>query len=82
MPFSTLDTQSGYIPEVRSLEIPYPLVACDLKSFDHDLFEWRNPELPYSFYDMTVDVRSILSERNEKVDTSLIFSPIIHTPPR
>jgi len=79
--FSTLETQCGYIPEVQSQEIPYPLVACDLKAFDHDLFEWSNPELPYEFYDLTEDVKFVFRTRKEDIDVSRMFSSIIHTPP-
>lgn len=83
IPFSTIDSVCAYIPELTSRELSYPLVACRMDTFDHELFEWQNPDVPYEAYDLTKDVAMILKEKegNENMNEE-IFSTIMHWPPK
>jgi len=80
--FSNVAAISSYVPEVKSDVFPYPLVAVDTDDVDEELYEWKDPEKPYSYYDLTRDANEILKEKllPEKEVKSL-FSRIKHWPP-
>jgi len=73
----------AYIPEVNSRELSYPLIACRIDTFDHELFEWQNPDASYEVYDLTRDVAMILKEKegHENINDNT-FSIIMHWPPK
>ena len=60
-----VESISAYIPQVVSDSIPYPLIACNVDSIkDSDLFEWEDPLRPYEYYDLTKDVKKLLTRKN------------------
>lgn len=85
IPFSHVASISAYIPQVRSDHFPYPLLAVESSNgiFD-DLCEWRNPEKPYSYYDLTRDFNEVFMGTlisPEKNEAKKLFSRVKHWPP-
>ena len=81
--FSEVATISSYIPQVQSDLFPCPLLAVDTDDVDEELYEWKDPDKPYSYYDVTRDAREVLSavETLSKKDIKSLFSRIQHWPP-
>jgi hypothetical protein len=55
---------SAYIPQFKSPEIPYPLIACPVEPMNNDeadLFEWSCLFHPYEYYDLTLDAEKIMA---------------------
>ena len=82
--FSQVASISSYIPQVKSDEFPYPLIAFDtLKDgISEDLFEWKDPEKPYLYYDMTKDVKDVFMGTGSSLDVNskCLFSRVKHWP--
>lgn len=81
--FSEVATISSYIPQVQSDLFPHPLLAVDTDDVDEELYEWKDPDKPYSYYDVTRDAREVLSgaETLSNKDFNSLFSQIKHWPP-
>ncbi|CAJ1969146.1 unnamed protein product [Cylindrotheca closterium] len=60
IPFSDLHIRSAYIPGVVSPLFAFPLIACHTESIDAELFDWRDPDHPHSFYDLSDDADKLL----------------------
>eukprot|EP00804_Cyclotella_cryptica_P030223 CCRYP_017102-RC/>CCRYP_017102-RC protein AED:0.04 eAED:0.04 QI:2568/1/1/1/0.5/0.4/5/945/205 len=67
IPFSDVAAISSYIPEVRSGIFSYPLLAVDTDHVDEELYEWKDPDKPHSYYDLTRDARQILKDVRSEV---------------
>ena len=77
IPFSEVAAISSYIPEVKSNLFSYPLLAVDTEGVDEELYEWKDAEKPYSYYDLTRDARKMLQNR----DVKHLFSTVSHWQP-
>ena len=60
--FSDVATVSSYVPEVKSKLFSYPLLAVNTGHVDEELYEWNDPDKPYSYYDLTRDAREVLKD--------------------
>ena len=74
IPFSNVPSISSYIPEVKSNVFPYALIAVDTNNINEELFEWKDPDKPFSYYDLTRDMRGIIKDRN--IDVNSLFSKV------
>mmetsp|Transcript_11710 Transcript_11710/g.14555 ORF Transcript_11710/g.14555 Transcript_11710/m.14555 type:complete len:180 (+) Transcript_11710:35-574(+) len=60
--FSKLEASAAYIPQVKSPEYSYPLVACCTEDIDPELYEWTDPDRNYEYYNLTKDCDQVLTE--------------------
>mmetsp|Transcript_27370 Transcript_27370/g.65782 ORF Transcript_27370/g.65782 Transcript_27370/m.65782 type:complete len:1071 (-) Transcript_27370:1369-4581(-) len=82
IPFSDVPSISSYVPEVKSELFSYPLLAVDTDGIDEELYEWKDPDKPYSYYDLTRDARQILNDSKIPDDgIKSHFSTVKHWPP-
>jgi hypothetical protein len=58
----------------------YPLLACDVEGLDTELFDWKDPDRPHSYYDLTEDADELVG--GISVREKLVFSIISHAPPK
>lgn len=59
--YSELEDGIGiYVPQVKSSQFNYPLLACRVDKLPECIFEWHDPEREYTHYDMTQDVERLL----------------------
>lgn len=78
VPFSDVPTISSYIPEVRSHLFSYPLLAVDTDNVDPELYEWKDPDRPYSYYDLSRDARTVLDGIRSEDEVKSLFSSVTH----
>lgn len=78
--FSDVETISSYVPQINSPIFAYPLVACNVELFDDELFDWKDPDRPYTYYDITKDAKHLLHGTNENSE-AVTFSQMRHWPP-
>ena len=78
--FSDDATISCYIPQVHSSAFAYPLIACSVDNIDKDLYDWADPERPYSYYDITRDAKFLLDGTD--ISERIVFSQFAHWPPK
>ena len=76
IPFSDVRAIDSYMPNVSSPLIPYPLLLCNIKDIDTQLFNWKDDDNPHSHYDITNDVASILGTTSYPE----VFSKVKHWP--
>ena len=77
MPFSTLEDNCTYVPQVDSKQTPYPFIVGNLKDMDPELHDWVSAEHDYDYYNVTLDLKDILSpEELEEVSTKTLFSTV------
>merc|ERR1711935_587266 len=77
MPFSTLEDNCTYVPQVDSKQTPYPFIVGNLKDMDPELHDWGSAEHDYDYYNVTLDLKDILSpEELEEVSTKTLFSTV------
>ena len=83
MNYSNIDAISGYIPQVVDEKFLNPLIACDIDTFDDDLFDWADPDKGYEYYSLKRDTQEILasSEKTKTVSLQHVFSKVMHWPP-
>eukprot|EP00546_Thalassionema_frauenfeldii_P014586 CAMPEP_0178929534 /NCGR_PEP_ID=MMETSP0786-20121207/20660_1 /TAXON_ID=186022 /ORGANISM="Thalassionema frauenfeldii, Strain CCMP 1798" /LENGTH=762 /DNA_ID=CAMNT_0020605815 /DNA_START=863 /DNA_END=3151 /DNA_ORIENTATION=- len=82
IPFSSVVSISSYVPQVKSSIFPYPLLAVNTEDVDEELYEWKDPEKPYSYYDITRDASQVLKDHmmpEEEIQS--LFSRIKHWSP-
>ena len=77
--FSDVAAICAYIPQVESPLFAYPLLACKSEGLDTNLYDWENPDRPYSFYDLTLDADLLL--RGLPLQAENGFTRIQHWPP-
>jgi len=79
IPFRYVESMIGYVPQVSSNVIPYPLIACNVSEIkDSDLFSWEDPNRGYEEYDLTKDAEELLGEEIES--SKAVFSKMTHWP--
>lgn len=78
MPFSDVPAISSYIPEVRSDLFSYPLLAVDTDHVNQDLFEWKDPDRPYAYYDLSRDACTVLNGVKTRDEIKSLFSSVAH----
>jgi hypothetical protein len=79
--FSEVGTISSYIPQVKSEQFTYPLLAVNVDYVDQSIFDWSDPARSHSYYDLTRDVEQLLKgEENEEI-CYRAFGQIRHWPP-
>ena len=61
IPFSEVPSRSTYIPQVASNQFPFPLIACKVDSLDEEVFDFRDPDRSYKYYDLTTDAKRLLA---------------------
>jgi len=72
--WSEVDSRSAYIPQVGSPVFAYPLVACKTDGMDEELFDFKDPDRTYRYYDLTVDAEKLLSANSEIAKNNKGFS--------
>jgi len=72
--WSEVDSRSAYIPQVESSVFAYPLVACKTDGMDEELFDFKDPDRAYRYYDLTVDADKLLSANSEIAKNNKGFS--------
>lgn len=77
--FSEVPSISAYVPQVASKVFSFPLLACCVEQIDDELLDWKDPDRPYSFYDLTKDAEVLL--RGTDISQKVVFSQIKHWPP-
>jgi hypothetical protein len=82
IPFSDVGAISSYIPQVRSELFSYPLLAVDTDHVEEMLYEWKDPDRPYSYYDLTRDARQILKDSRSEDEVKSLFSSVMHWSPK
>ncbi|KAL7538232.1 hypothetical protein ACHAXR_008380 [Thalassiosira sp. AJA248-18] len=80
IPFSDVAAISSYLPEVKSDLFSYALLAVNTDDVEEELYEWKDPDKPYVYYDLTRDARQVLSTMPEG-KINLLFSTVKHWPP-
>lgn len=78
IPFSEVPVISSYIPEVRSDLFSYPLLAVDTDDVDEELYEWKDAERPYSYYDLSRDAQTVLNGAKSKDEIKTLFSSVTY----
>jgi hypothetical protein len=80
--FSEVRSMSAYIPQVSSDIFSYPLLACSSEGILDDLYDWSDPDRPFSYYDLTLDAKDLL-EGLEGFDFAEkhVFSVVAHYAP-
>lgn len=80
MNFSNVDVISAYIPQVKNENFLYPLIACDVEHIDNELFDWNDPDRPFSYYSVVKDAKRLLANQ-PGASTEKVFSRVMHWPP-
>eukprot|EP00986_Skeletonema_menzelii_P020078 scaffold30079_cov154-Skeletonema_menzelii.AAC.6 len=81
MNFSEVKTISSYIPQVKSEQFTYPLLAVNVDYVGESIFDWSDPARSHSYYDLTRDVEQLLKgDENEEI-CYRAFGQIRHWPP-
>jgi len=80
--FSDVRSMSAFVPQVASDVFSYPLLACNSEAIDSSLYDWTDPDRPFSYYDLTIDAKELL-EGLEGFDfaSKHVFSIVSHRPP-
>ena len=81
IPFSDVPSISSYIPEVRSPLFSYPLLAVDTNHLDEDLYEWKDNDRPYSYYDLSRDACNVLKGTRSEDEIKSLFSSVTYWKP-
>ncbi|KAL3940561.1 MAG: hypothetical protein SGBAC_004917 [Bacillariaceae sp.] len=77
--YSALDVKVGYIPTISSDVFSFPLIACISEEVDPELFDWKDPDKPYLYYDLSEDANELLE--GSPFDHKDGFSRIKHFSP-
>jgi hypothetical protein len=64
IPFSEVDSRCAYIPQVNSDAFAFPLIACRIDDIDEEMFDFKDPDRPYKYYDLTMDATKLLAAKN------------------
>ena len=78
--FSDVDVIDSYVPQVKSEQYAYPLIACNIDNICESLMSWKDPSKPYDYYNLTKDVAGIFEGTNFTAHDNA-FSKIAHWPP-
>lgn len=57
----------------------YPLFACRIEGIPEELFDWKDPDHPFSFYDLTIDAEELI--RGMNMEGKTVFSTLSWWPP-
>merc|ERR1712151_623609 len=77
MPFSTLEDNCTYVPQVETKQTPYPFIVGNVKDMDPELYDWVSAERDYDYYNLTLDLKDILSpEELEEAYAKSLFSRV------
>eukprot|EP00558_Chaetoceros_sp_UNC1202_P004805 CAMPEP_0197242782 /NCGR_PEP_ID=MMETSP1429-20130617/8423_1 /TAXON_ID=49237 /ORGANISM="Chaetoceros sp., Strain UNC1202" /LENGTH=293 /DNA_ID=CAMNT_0042702873 /DNA_START=334 /DNA_END=1215 /DNA_ORIENTATION=+ len=79
IPFSASGT-AGYVPQVKSDVINFPLIACPVQPIiDDDLIDWASPFYSYENFDLTIDADKIMDrDKKGRSVTDTAFSKVVH----
>ena len=58
-------SRNAYIPQVHSGMFAYPLIACKIDGLDEELFDFKDPDRSYKYYDLTLDAKKLISKGNK-----------------
>ena len=64
IPFSKVHSRSAYIPQVNSNAFAFPLIACRIDDIDQEMFDFKDPDRSYKYYDLTMDAKKVLAAKN------------------
>jgi hypothetical protein len=56
----------------------YPLLVVDTDDVDEELYEWKDPERPYSYYDLSRDAQTVLNGVKSKDEIKSLFSSVAY----
>lgn len=79
--FSDVRTISSYIPQVKSEQFTYPLLAVNVDYVGQSIFDWSDPARSHSYYDLTRDVEQLLKGDENEETCYKAFGQIRHWPP-
>jgi len=80
--FSSVKDISCYIPQASCDEFSFPLIAARVDDVDTGLFEWKDPDRSYEYYNITLDARKIMFGEDKNKELPLnVFSKVYHYPP-
>ena len=57
----------------------YPLLGCNSDGIDEIVFDFKDTDHPYSYFDLTKDAIDLVGE--ERVSAHHVFSTVTHYPP-
>ena len=67
------------MPQVMTTLFSYPLICCDSDEIDEELYDWEDPDRPYSWYDLTKDAKLLLAGMD--LSANVGFTKVKHWPP-
>lgn len=79
--FSEVGAISSYIPQVKSEQFTYPLLAVNVDYVGESIFDWSDPSRSHSYYDLTRDVEQLLKGDENEETCYRAFGQIRHWPP-
>lgn len=79
--FSEVETISSYIPQIKSEQFTYPLLAVNVDYVGQSIFDWSDPARSHSYYDLTRDVDQMLKGIESEEICYRAFGQIRHWPP-
>lgn len=75
IPFSTLEDNCTYIPQVETKQTPYPFIVGNVSDMNPELFDWVSAEHSYDYYNVTLDLKDILTPAElEEASAKTLFS--------
>lgn len=78
--FSEISVIDSYVPQLKSVQYTYPLIACNIDNIDESLMSWKDPSKSYDYYNLTKDIEEIFRGTNLSSHEHA-FSKIAHWPP-
>lgn len=79
--FSEVGTISSYIPQIKSEQFTYPLLAVNVDYVGQSIFDWSDPARSHSYYDLTRDADQLLKGGENEETCYRAFGQIRHWPP-
>lgn len=58
----------------------YPLIACDSDRIDEELYDWKDSDRPFAWYDLTKDAKKLL--KGMEVAENVGFTRVQHWAPK
>ena len=75
MPFSTLEDNCTYVPQVETKQTPFPFIVGDVTGMNPELFDWVSAEHSHDYYNVTLDLKDILTPAElEETSSKALFS--------
>jgi len=83
--FSEVPEIFGYVPQMKLLAFPFPLILCDVRGINDDLIGWTDPRYPHDHHSVIFDVPGLVRKENERAENidknCSLLSVVKHWPP-